>query len=384
MKHRLHFKRFLSFLLCIAVCEFSWAKFQVDGIYYELISNGAEVTYNNPNGGNYSGDVVIPSSVEYYNGFSYDVVSIGSSSFWQCPNLTSVKIPESVKIIDKSAFSGCTKLTSVVIPQNVTSIEFAAFADCTGLTNVSLPDGLINIGPSAFLRCISLKSVTIPKGVTNIEGGAFNGCSGLTSISVAADNIKYDSRNNCNAIIETESNTLIKGCENTIIPNSVKTIRSVAFQSCSGLTSITIPDGVIKIGNGAFSYCINLTSVTIPNSVTTIDDYAFEDCSSLKEVICEKTYVPNINANVFQFVPLSTATLYVPSSSLDAYKNANQWKNFGTILPIEDYSAVNKIGAGKKIGIDNDAIIYDLNGRILTEKPKSGYYIQGGKKYYVE
>ena len=60
------------------------------------------------------------------------------------------------------------------------------------------------------------------------------------------------------------------------------------------------------------------------------------------------------------------------------------FKNFGTILPIEDYSAVNKIGAGKKIGIDNDAIIYDLNGRILTEKPKSGYYIQGGKKYYVE
>lgn len=118
----------------------------------------------------------------------------------------------------------------------------------------------------------------------NIDGSAFSGCKGLTSIRVEAGNIVYDSRNNCNAIIETASNTLIAGCKNTNIPNSVTSIGSRAFHGCTGLTSITIPNSVTRIGSFAFEDCTGLTSITIPNSVTSIGNYAFRGCTGLTSI----------------------------------------------------------------------------------------------------
>ena len=135
-----------------------------------------------------------------------------------------------------------------------------------------------------YWYCRSLTSVTIPNSVTSIGGGAFRGCSGLTSINVDDGNTKYDSRNNCNAIIEKGTNTLLWGCRSTTIPNSVTSIGSSAFFGCSSLTSITIPDGVTSIGDDAFSGCNGLTSITIPNSVTSIGDDAFSGCNSLTSI----------------------------------------------------------------------------------------------------
>ena len=106
----------------------------------------------------------------------------------------------------------------------------------------------------------------------------------MTSISVDSDNSVYDSRNNCNAIIETATNTLIYGCKSTVIPDSVTRIGRFAFSDCTGLTSITIPDSVTSIGYGAFEDCTGLTSVTIGNSVTSIDNSAFYGCTGLTSV----------------------------------------------------------------------------------------------------
>ena len=130
----------------------------------------------------------------------------------------------------------------------------------------------------------SLASITIPKSVTSIEPGAFNGCDSLDSIVVAEGNTVYDSRDNCNAIIEKATNTLICGCRNTTIPNSVTSIGVRAFNECFRLTTITMPNSVTEIGARAFANCHKLTDITIPDSVTSIGERAFLWCFSLSTV----------------------------------------------------------------------------------------------------
>ena len=242
-------------------------------------------------------DLIIPNSVTSIGDYAFwgcsgltsvtipnSVTSIGRSAFQDCSGLTSVTIGNSVTSIGQSAFSGCSGLTSVTIPNSVTSIGQSAFSGCSGLTSVTIGNSVTSIGDYAFRGCSGLTNVTIPNSVTSIANGAFRGCSSLTSISVETGNTKYDSRNNCNAIIETASNKLIVGCKNTTIPNSVTSIGNYAFYGCSGLTSATIGNSVTSIGNDAFNGCSGLTSVTIGNSVTSIGDWAFINCSGLTSV----------------------------------------------------------------------------------------------------
>ena len=245
-----------------------------DGMKYEITGNQAALIK-----GKDSPVISVPQYIKH-NGRNIQVTSIGSYSTFG----------------GRVAFLGCKGLTSITIPNSVTSIGACAFEGCTNLISISIPRSVTKIYGSAFSRCSGLTSVTIPNSVTSIGESAFYGCVNLSSIVVESGNSKYDSRNNCNAIIETETNTLIKGCKNTIIPYGITIIEDRAFQDCEGLTRITIPRSVTNIGEYAFSGCTGLTSITIPLSVisignpnrkTGIGGLAFSGCNSLATIVVE-------------------------------------------------------------------------------------------------
>ena len=267
------------------------------------------------------------------------VTSIGYSTFYGCSGLTSVTIPNSVTSIGNSAFQNCSGLTSVTIPNSVTRIGDYAFDGCSGLTAVTIPNSATSIGAWAFDACCSLTSISIPNSVTSIGSGAFSNCYGLTSIKVDVSNNTYDSRDNCNAIIKTETNELVAGCKNTIIPNSVTSIGGNAFLGCGNLTSVTIPNSVTSIGYASFCFCRSLTSVTIPNNVTNIGSSAFSSCYALTVVnsYIEKPQDVTIGNYVFDDLP-SDATLYVPKGTKEQYKAIAGWnviKNIVEMIPAD-------------------------------------------------
>lgn len=198
--------------------------------------------------------------------------------------ITTCNINENTKIICESAFSQ-NDIVSIEIPSNVKSIGDSAFFLCDELTNIKLSSGLINIEDKAFRCCYKLTSIEIPSSVTKIEGNILLDCQNLTSIIVDSKNKVYDSRNNCNAIIETSTNTLMAGCLSTKIPNNVTCIGDSAFLGFSSLTSIEIPSSVTYIGKSAFSGCNSLKSIKIPSSVTSISAYLFFGCRSLNNII---------------------------------------------------------------------------------------------------
>lgn len=364
------------------------------------------------------------------------VVNIGNAAFIGCESLSSITIPNSVTSIGESVFSYCTSLTSITIPKSVSYIDFGiashcpnlisitveegnknydsrdncnaiidkkyngllqgcqntiipnsvtriwdwAFDECSSLTSITIPNSVSIIGLAAFCGCSSLASITIPKSVRIIGNGAFQGCSGLSSIIVEEGNAKYDSRNDCNAIVETRTNNLVYGCKNTVIPNSINRIEESAFWGCEELTSIVIPNSVTSIGIWAFAWCKALSSVTIPSSIASLDNSVFKGCVSLSKVNCYAATPPAIGDEVFVGVPFDSSILNVPASSVSAYQNANGWNEWENILPIEEKESTS-IGDIVK-GQSWDEKTYNLNGlRIDGYDTHKGIYIKNGKKF---
>ncbi len=214
---------------------------------------------------------------------------------------------------------------NTIIPNSVTAIGTHAFYMCSGLTSFDIHNAITTIGDYAYYGCKTPTSLYIPSSVVGIGQNAF-GNSSLLQISVDPENTVFDSRNDCNAVINTNYNILVVGCKNTVIPDDIVEIGSFAFYECSGLTSVELPNTLTTIGSYAFYYCQGLTSLELPSSVNAINTYGLYYCSGLNSITVNSDTPPT--AGSYAFNGIGNATVIVPCGSVAAYKNAAQWSSF--------------------------------------------------------
>ena len=352
------------------------------------------------------------------------VTSIGNRAFYRCSSLASITLPESLTSIGRSAFSGCYGFTSIVIPEGVTTIGDYAFGDCSSLTSITLPESLTSIGEYVFSGCSSLQSIEVDERNTNfksIDGVLFNKdvteilcCparkSGTYTIPAGVISIGSAAFYNCSSLASI------------VIPERVTTIRDHAFLFCSSLTTIVIPERVTTIGKYVFSGCSQLQSIdvaerntnfksidgvlfdknattllaypggkkgfyTIPAEVSAIGDWAFGRCGSLQAIRSQAIIPPTCVKNCFWGVDKDACILFVPKGTLEAYKAADEWKEFVNIVEVE-YTGIEEVGAdragqavitacGDGIVVENlpagtAVTVYTLSGTVVYEGVASG------------
>ncbi len=372
------------------------------------------------------------------DGAMYDYVYEDKRAKWDKELVKTVCIEGAVTNIGDHAFDECSNMTDIKMPNTITKIGSIAFSSCYALTDMSLPNTVTTLGSWAYSHCRSLTKVYIPKSLTDIGNLALIGCENVTSMEVEQGNPVFDSRDNCNAIIRSATNTLVAGCQTTVIPNTVTsigrsafydcanltnitiptsvttieeaafyrcrklreveipdmvtTIGEAAFTLCQGLVSVKIPDNVVSLGKEAFEYCHDIKTLVLGSSLADIGDNAFHNCYNLKEITVKATTPPTCGTKgVFTGVNKDVCKLIVPSASVDLYKAAFEWKDFkNTILGTDDLVAdggISVLVSGHTIsvlGADTDAEIevYGISGIAVyrgTDKtvtvPTSGVYV---------
>ena len=363
----------------------------INGIYYRLDSSKKEA--------------------EVTNGPDSEVSTFDNTSLTYYTN--TVTVPQSV------TYNGVT--------YKVTSIGKGAFAVNRRLKKVNLPESVVSIQENAFTSCDDLQSIYIPKSVKYIEYGAFYGCIGLNSVVVDKDNKIYDSRNDCNGIIETEGNELIFGNQNTKIPNSVTRIGEWAFAGQSLLTTVDIPSSVTSLGSHAFSesglksmvmpnsiiglgvnvfmncrametlvfsesletipgyllkQCHALKSITIPASVKVVEEYALAYCNNIQSITFLSTTPPTIYPGSFEAHYHNYAiTIHVPEGCRDEYEYSTADQPFTNI--VDDVKISTGISNVTLSNADTESRIFRLNGTRVSSLQK-GINIVNGKKVVVK
>ena len=386
--------------------------------------------------------VIMPNSVTsigkaafYYCGadtivISENLTSISDMAFACCQNMTSIMIPESVTLIDNSAFNGCVGLSEITIPDNVATIEDWAFAGCKYLSIVNIGNGLSYVGQGAFGDCPYLKSVNItdiaawckisfknynasplrqshrlylngeevvdliiPDNVTFIGDRCFSDLTNLNSVIVGnnVSSIGCSAFSNCSNLnsvtigknVTSIGESAFYGCKKIIsmnIPSGVSYIGKSAFEGCSGLTDLIIPNNVTIIGYSAFKDCRKLSQVTLGSKINSIGSLAFASCQEITDVYCLAENLPSTYTDAFQDSYINYANLHVPTASIDAYRAAEPWKNFGAIMGLDGTTPEVKKCATPTIAFVNGELTFSCETEdvefayeITNDDVKKGY-----------
>ena len=273
------------------------------------------------------------------------VTTIYAKAFQNCKDITTLTLSENLTSIGAQAFQNCSGLTKLTIPGNVKYIRDQAFENCTGISSLKIPDNVTTLGEQAFAGCENLSSITIGSGINKIGNGAFKNCTALTKVDIPstvriigdnafAECAKITELNIANGVTKIGDDAFFEctGLTNINLPTSLRTLGG-AFEKCTGLKYIDIPRNVTSIGDRAFYDCSNLTAISIGASVAEIGSEAFFGCSDLRKIYCNATTPPSANGS-FKNTYMSQYTLYVPKSSLSAYRSKTPWKDLGEIKEI--------------------------------------------------
>lgn len=345
----------------------------IDGIYYNVSSETkqAEVTFSGYSSIKYKGNITIPNTIVFENDvysvtaigekafydnsqlnnvvFPNGIVSIGDDAFYQCRALDNLVMPESITSIGVRAFYGCSSLSNIVIGKSVYSIGGDAFSECLNLRSINIPDNVITIGYSAFKGCTSLTSIVLGEKVETIGASAFYGCTNLSSISIP-DNVTS---------IGGSCFYECKELANVVLGKNVSEIGGMAFYKCRKLNAINIPDGVTILHDKTFQYCDSLKKIVIGKGLYIIDKWNFWACSKLENVYCFREEPPLIGEYVLGSSFANKAVLHVPSTSIDNYRTAYLWRDFGSIIALtDDDTAISSISMSHT----TSAVYYSLDG----------------------
>ncbi|MBR6981585.1 MAG: leucine-rich repeat protein [Prevotella sp.] len=288
------------------------------------------------------------------------VQHMGEGAFRACILLTEVNIPDGITRLENSVFRGCSSIKHLTIPSSVTSIGDYAFYYCQNLINLQIQGQVTSIGSYALSSCVKLQTIELPSSVQtmgdrvfessnkltsinlpvslqNLGAASFRGCSMLQAITIPSENTSFCSEDG--VLFDKNKERLIccpaqkQGVYE--VPSTVKKIDSYAFFMCRYLREVLFPLSLTEIGNSAFANCSSLTTLTLPNSMLRIGKNAFITCTMLGKITCYAMNPPVCTSETF-----STSTydipLYVPSSTIDSYKNSDEWNQFSDIRPINE------------------------------------------------
>ncbi len=369
------------------------------------------------------------------------MTELSNSVFYDCSALKTVTLPSTLKSIGSGSFANCSSLTGIALPAELTTISEEAFSACSALTEIALPESVTLIGSGAFEECSALKTVTFGSKIQEFESSAFTE-SGLTSVDLSkitgAVSFGTNVFASCPDLAEVKlpanvdyvGTGLLQNCKALTaltIPDTWNEIPSKICYGCSALKTLDMGSGVEGIRNGAFFECdlseltwspaittidwnvfygcTGITDLTLPAGVKTVDDYSFSclpalrtvhigpdaesfgvecfsTCPLLEKVVCEAVTPPTLGNYAFYKSNVENATLEVPSGSIDAYKAAEQWKDFLTVTDINT-------GIGSITATADSYTVVTLDGKVLLRGAKSldtlpaGLYIINGKKVVV-
>lgn len=329
-------------------------------------------------------DVVIPEGVEVVKWRAFEkndcikkvvlpstINKLCDKAFMECQELEDIEFQVLPEEFRGCSFCNCKKLKKTIIhnnslirvpistngkyiiPEGIERVSKGAFCDCVNITELVIPQGVKYIEELAFNGLLNLKSLSISASVESIAERAFIDCGKVEKIIVDKSNPKYDSRDNCNAIVDTESNKIIFGCSQTVFVSSITSIGVNAFAYCSELKELRLPSTITEIKSSAFSYCNNLKIAELPSSLKIVEDFIFRDCKNLKEVILNEG-IEDIDFVAFDGCD-NLVSINIPNS----------------FAPDDDYwgNSFNEIVKSVKTPISNDHLFISL------PQSYSGHYV---------